>query len=127
MEPKPSFLLNQRIYGKLSSVDEFIWFIRALASTSQGLATMDSSSAVATAWSQAVIFCICSFSVKPDIRNFGSRTLSQLYTREPAHISAIIISGLWRWHYCVESGDKDSAASIAKTENQNLHMVVKSI
>ena len=88
---------------------------------------MDSSSAVATAWSQAVIFCICSFSVKPDIRNFGSRTLSQLYTREPAHISAIIISGLWRWHYCVESGDKDSAASIAKTENQNLHMVVKSI
>lgn len=127
MEPKPSFLLNQRIYGKLSSVDEFMWFIRALASTSQGLATMDSSSAVATAWSQAVIFCICSFSVKPDIRNFGSRTLSQLYTREPAHISAIIISGLWRWHYCVESGDKDSAASIAKTENQNLHMVVKSI
>ncbi|KAK0107053.1 translational activator of GCN4 [Cadophora gregata] len=127
MEPKPSFLLNQRIYGKLSSTDDFKWFIRALSSTSQELATMDAVSTVSTAWSQAIIFCICSSSVTPELRNFCSRTLSQLYAREPAHISAIMIAGLWRWHHCVESGDKDSAAIISKSENQNLHIIVKSI
>lgn len=127
MEPKPSFLLNQRIYGKLSSDDDFKWFIRALSSVSHSLAVFEQDSVVATAWSQAIIFCICSSSVKPELRNVGSRTLSQLYTREPARISAIVIAGLWRWHYCVESGDKDSAATSAKTETQNLHMIVKSI
>ncbi|KAH9223644.1 armadillo-type protein [Leptodontidium sp. 2 PMI_412] len=127
MEPKPSFLLNQRIYGKLSSDDDFKWFIRALSSVSHSLAVFEQDSVVATAWSQAIIFCICSSSVKPELRNVGSRTLSQLYTREPARISAIVIAGLWRWHYCVESGDKDSAATSAKTETQNLHLIVKSI
>ncbi|CZT06548.1 probable translation activator GCN1 [Rhynchosporium graminicola] len=127
MEPKPSFLMNQRIYGKLSIEDDFQWFIRALSSVSPGLSTHEPNSIMATAWSQAIIFCICSSSVQPEFRKLGSRTLSQLYTNEPAHISAIMIAGLWRWHHCVETGDKDSAATTAKTEYQNLHLIVKSI
>ena len=94
---------------------------------SQGLAALELDSVVATAWSQAIIFSICSSSVKPELRNLGSQTLSRLYIREPAHISAILVAGLWRWHHCLNSGDKDSAATSAKTENGNLHMVVKSI
>jgi hypothetical protein len=34
---------------------------------------------------------------------------------------------LWKWLQSLTSGDKDSAAAAAKTENSNLHLVVKSI
>lgn len=127
MEPKPSYLLNQRIYGKLSSGDDFKWFIRALSSASGGLAGLDSDSAVAVAWSQAMIFCICSSSVQPEIRKAASRSLSQIYTRDPARISSIIVNGLWKWQHAVEAGEKDTAVAAAKTDTQNLHMVVNSI
>ncbi|CAL3971329.1 unnamed protein product [Diplocarpon coronariae] len=127
MEPKPSYLLNQRIYGKLSSDDDFKWFIRALSSASKGLASLELDSTVAAAWSQATIFCICSSSVNPEIRKAASRILSQLYIRDPARISSIIINGLWMWRHSVDSGEKDTAAAAAKTDNQNLHIVVKSI
>jgi len=74
-----------------------------------------------------MIFCVCSSSVKPETRKEASRTLSQLYVHDPKLISETIIAGLWRWRHSIESRDKDSAALASKTENQNLHMVVKSI
>jgi hypothetical protein len=127
MGPKPSFLLNQRIYGKLSSDDDFTWFIRALSFVSQGLTGIEPHSAVAIEWSQAMIFCICSSGVKPGLRRDASHALSELYVRDPAHISKIMIAGLWSWRDSVESGEKDSAAATSKTDVQNLHLVVKSI
>ena len=127
MEPKPSFLLNQRIYSKLSSDEDFTWFIRALSSLSEDLAALEPDSAVALGWSQAIIFCICSSTVKPALRKDASRALSQMYVRNPAYISKVIVAGLWQWRNSIESGEKDSVAVIAKTENQNLHLVVKSI
>jgi len=127
MEPKPSFLLNQRIYGKLSSDDDFRWFLRALSSASHDMADLQSDATIAIGWSQAIIFCICSASVKPAIRREASLALSKAYVKNPAHISNIIVQGLWRWRHSVESGEKDSAAAVAKTDNQHLHLVVKSI
>ena len=127
MEPKPSYLLNHRIYGKLSSEDDFRWFIRALFSLSQDMANIEANSAIAAGWSQAIIFCICSSNFSPLIRRDASQQLSRIYVSNPGHISKIIVAGLWRWRHCIESGDKDSAAMTSKTENQNLHLVIKSI
>jgi hypothetical protein len=127
MEPKPSFLLNQRIYGKLSTDDDFRWFIRALSSLSKELTNMEPDSSVALGWSQAMIFCICSASVKPALRKEASQTLSRLFIQNPAHISDVITAGLWRWRDSVELGEKDSAAGASKTDIQNLHFVLKSI
>jgi hypothetical protein len=127
MDPKPSFLLNPRIHGKLSNDDDFKWFIRALSSLSNEIATIEPNSAIAVGWSQAIIFCICSSSVKPTLRRYASHKLSELYLQNPAHVSNIIVAGLWRWRQSVESGEKDSAAGAAKTDNLNLHLVVKSI
>ena len=127
MEPKPSFLLNPRIYGKLSNDDDFKWFIRALSSLSDDLAPVEPDSAIALGWSQAMIFCICSSSVKPALRKDASHALSRLYVQNAAHISKVILAGLWRWRDSIEFGEKDSAAVASKTENQNLHTVVKSI
>ena len=127
MDPKPSFLLNPRIYGKISTDDDFKWFTRALSSLGVEIASVEPDSVIALAWSQAFIFCICSFSVTPSLRRSASQTLSRLYLQNPAHVSKVIIAGLWRWTQSVESGEKDSAAAAAKTDNLNLHLVVKSI
>ena len=126
-EPKPSFLLNPRIYSKLTTDDDFKWLIRALAAVSQELSGFESDSAVAIGWAQAMIFCICSSNVKQGTRKEASHTLSKLYVHDPRLMSGIIVAGLWRWRHSIESGEKDSAAFTAKTENQNLHLVVKSI
>jgi hypothetical protein len=127
MEPKPSFLLNPRVYSKLIGDDDFRWFIRALATVSEGLAAVEPDSTIGINWAQAMIFCVCSSSIKPGTRREASHILSKLYVHNPRVISKIIISGLWRWRHSIESGEKDSAAATAKTDNQNLHLIVKSI
>lgn len=125
-EPKPSYLLNHRIYAKLSNEDDFLWLMRALAAVSGGL-TADAGSPAAIAWSQAMIFCICTINSTPAFKRQAIETLSRTYVLRPKEISSLIINGLWKWLQSLTSGDKDSAAAAAKTENSNLHLVVKSI
>lgn len=127
IEPKPSFFLNPRVYGKLGSEDEFKWFIRALSSFSKEVSSFKPESPVAIAWSQAVIFCICASTVQAKFRKDAAEILSQLYLKDAAHISEVIVTGLWRWRDAVELGEKDSAAVTAKTGMQNTHLVVKAI
>jgi len=127
MNPKPSFLLNQRIYGKLTSDDDFKWFIRALSSLFKDLANARTDAETAMGWSQAIIFCICSSTFRPAIRREAALTLTRLYVHCPTQVSNIIMAGIWRWRNSIESNEKDSAAAIAKTDIQNLHLVVKAI
>lgn len=127
VEPKPSFLLNPRIYGKLTSDDEFKWFVRALSLLSGNISKLEPSSSVALAWSQAVIFTICSASISPETRNIAIQTLSKVYVAHPAQISRILVAGIWQWRNSMAVGEKDGAAAASKTNSQNLHLVVKAI
>lgn len=127
MEPKPSFLLNPRIYGKLSNDTDFTWFIRALSSVSKDVCKHDFDSSVALGWSQAIIFCIASSAVKTEARKLAMDSLSKLYVNAPEKISNIIVAGLWQWRDSLEAGEKDSAAASAKSDSQNLHFIIKSI
>ena len=127
IDPKPSFLLNQRIYGKLTSDDDFRWFIRALSSVFQDLSNSKYNAETAMGWSQAIIFCICSLTVQPAFRREAALALSNLYIHSPTQVSNIIVAGIWRWRHSIESNEKDSAAILAKTDIQNLHLVVKAI
>lgn len=127
VDPKPSFLLNQRIYSKLTSEDDFRWFVRALSTVSRDLSSLEPNSTVAIAWSQAIMFCICSSGITPELHKIASRALSKMYLGSPALISSIITHGLWRWQHSIETAEKDSAPMAAKSDCQNLHTVVKSI
>ncbi|PQE17282.1 putative translation activator GCN1 protein [Rutstroemia sp. NJR-2017a BVV2] len=127
MEPKPSFLLNPRVYSKLSGHDEFMWFTRALYAFPKEVAGLARDSASATAWSQAVIFSICSPSIHHDVRRHASQLLSQAYARFPSAVCKIMVTGIWKWLQSIELGEKDSAASSAKTSNENLHLVLKAV
>jgi hypothetical protein len=126
-DPKPSFLLNHRIYTKLTAEDDIIWFIRALFAVSGRLDGMDPETPVAIAWSQAVIFCICSNNLTPALRRRAIEALSFTYVQLPIPIANVITSGLWQWIQSIEVGEKDGAASAAKVGTVQLHLVVKSI
>ncbi|KAK3316997.1 armadillo-type protein [Apodospora peruviana] len=131
LEPKPSFLLNPRIYSKLSD-DDLKWLSRALSAVAPALA--NSNTAVKTAWAQAFIYIVCSSTTSPAVRRQAMNDLSNLYVQsasnsdEPSSVvTEAIVSGLWRWVEDNEAADKESAAALAKSENTNLHLVLKSI
>lgn len=126
-EPKPSFLLNSRIYSKLTSDDDLLWFNRALVATSETMVKTSASSPPAIGWSQAVIFSICATTVSHATRRQCVESLSRMYLRFPTEVADIIVRGLWQWIQNVEQGEKDCAAAASKTENAQLHLVIRAI
>ena len=127
LKPKPSMLLNHRIYTKLSATEDYIWMIRALEAISSHVAKADPESGLSHAWAQAILFLIASGDISPEIRKQVLDTLSNSYIADPAGISNAIIRGLWGWVRQVEATDKDTAAAAAKTGTKRLHLVVQAI
>lgn len=126
VDPKPSFLLNPRIYSKLTAEDEFRWLSRALLLLSNAL-LKGMSASNALAWAEAVIFLGCSSTVPRKVSKETRDKLSTVYAADPATVSDLLINGLWHWLRTVELADKDSAAVICKSEDDALYPVLKSI
>ncbi|AEO64735.1 translational activator GCN1 [Thermothielavioides terrestris NRRL 8126] len=128
LDPKPSFLLSQRIYSKFAE-DDLRWFCRALSAIAPALGS--SSEAIKVAWAQAYIYLVCSAATSPAVRRQAVDTLSDLCARsvdgEGVSVAAEIINGMWHWVEATESADKESAAALAKSGNSELHLVLKSI
>jgi hypothetical protein len=125
-EPKPSFLLNFRVYTKLTTNEDLVWGIRALASTSDAAA--DSKDyVVQDAWSQAFLYFITATGIPHNIRREAAQTLSKAYLRSPVKIGSIVVDGIWQWRRRVAVAEKDTAALAAKTGNDNLHLAIRSI
>ncbi|KAL2261667.1 hypothetical protein VTK26DRAFT_3659 [Humicola hyalothermophila] len=127
LEPKPSFLLNPRIYSKFQE-DDLKWLCRALAAVAPKL---PDTAAVKVAWAQAYIYLVCSSGTSPDVRRQATNALSDLCAKssgsEGHSIAATIIEGIWAWLEATEAADKESAAALAKTGRSNLHLVLKSV
>jgi hypothetical protein len=126
IEPKPSFLLNPRIYTKLASADDLTWLLRALTSTFPGL-PKDSKAASSVAWAQAMIFLLVSSSVPPKVRREATTALSLLYHASRSQVSSVVIAGLWQWCEDVELEAKESAALASKTGREELYKVIRAI
>jgi len=131
LDPKPSYLLNQRIYSKFAE-DDLLWLSRALCAVAPAL--VSSTAAARISWAETFIFLICSTATPPSVRRQALDALSDLYIKsstnskgDPSIITQSIISGLWRWVEAVETGDKESAAALAKSDNANLHLVLGAI
>lgn len=126
-EPKPSFLLNFRVYSKITGQDDLTWAIRSLAAVAEDIAHGLANPAVEDAWSQAFLYFITAANMPQAIRKDAAQTLSQLYANSPARIGSIIVSGIWQWRRNVDLGEKDSAALAAKTGNDNLFLAIRAI
>ena len=128
---KPSFLLNAKVYTKLTSHDDLIWLIRAILACSSevvllggGVAT---AAASAAAWTQALLYTTMASGVKPDVQRQALEGVTRAYIHYPEEIARLLIDGLWSWHWNIETGIKDSAALAAHIGSRRCHLVLRSV
>ncbi|KAI1800103.1 ARM repeat-containing protein [Daldinia bambusicola] len=124
-DPKPSFLFNHRVYGRLSTEDDTRWFLRALTAVYDDI--LKSPKNVQVVWFQALIYLVSSTVVPPQVRKETTEAISELYVRDLSFFAEVAIDGLWRWIESSHTEDKDSIAAAAKFEDAHLHLVLKSI
>lgn len=125
LEPKPSFLLNPRVYTKLTSDDDLIWFTRAL--TAVGEKIVSSPPVIMEAWAQAFIYLVVAASMPPKTRKEASKSLTSVYLQQPQSIAKIVTDGLCKWCADFELETKESPAVASKTGRQQLHQVIRAI
>lgn len=127
LQPKPSFLLNPRLYTKLTAEEDLHWFSRALGGVAGDLSGTDVDPLVREAWAHGFIYLISASGIKYSVPKEAYQLLSSLYASQPAVVSDAVISGLWSWLEGSELGDKESPAVLSKWEPEHLHLVLKSI
>ncbi|EGC41862.1 60S ribosomal protein [Histoplasma capsulatum var. duboisii H88] len=127
ISPKPSFLLNPKIYTKLTSADDFLWKTRALSTIARSKVFEAGDPAARDAWGQAFIYMICSSSTPPEVRRHVVSAFKQCYCENPALVGITAITTLWDWLHFLDTSNKDSASFSACTGNEKLHLVIKAI
>ncbi|KAF2478194.1 ARM repeat-containing protein [Lindgomyces ingoldianus] len=123
-QPKPSFLLNPRVYTKLSSDIDIEIALRCLTAVAPWLSDENTSTDAREAWSQVLIYFIAGYSVPPSAKSSARQSLTKMYIEAPAEITNIITGGIWCWYKMIEQGDKESAAFSSKTGNKELYGVL---
>ncbi|CAK7220366.1 translational activator of GCN4 [Sporothrix eucalyptigena] len=125
-QPKPSFLLNPRIYTKFTTDDDIRWLYRALAAAFPALSD-DEESGVNIAWAEAYIYAATTANGGPFMRKEAINALSNLYYKNPSRVSGAVIAGLWHWLETLDSGDKESASVLSKSQNEQLLPLLRAI
>ncbi|KAL8930443.1 MAG: hypothetical protein Q9208_000627 [Pyrenodesmia sp. 3 TL-2023] len=126
-DPKASYLLNHRIYSKLSAQEDIRWAIRALVACSPHISDKDDNSLLGDAWAQAFMYFITAAAITHDLRNEAAVALNRCYLERPSKVAKRVIKGLWSWQADSITEQHDSPAAASKSSNSRLHVVVKSI
>lgn len=120
-----SFLLNYRVYTKLSSHEDLSWVVRALVACSNDLEK--ASPDVKDAWTQALLYFIAAADIPPTVRNEAMTALTDAWSQRSRMISEMIIQGLWKWQRQIELSEKDNAPLSGKSGTSHLSLAVRSI
>ena len=120
-----SFLLNQRVYTKMTSQEDLAWTIRALVACSNDLEK--SSVVTKQAWIQTLLYLIAAAGIPPTVRKEAMAALTDLWSQRSTMLSEMVIQGLWSWQREVESSEKDSVAVSAKNGTSLLFLAIRSI
>ncbi|KAL5118494.1 translational activator of GCN4 [Pleosporales sp. CAS-2024a] len=125
VQPKPSFLLNPKVYSKLTTEDDVVIALRALTATAPSLVHDAGSDESQNAWAHAVIYLIIAPGVSAKAKAAAKQALTRMYLElSPRSISNIMIQGMWSWYRSREQEDKDSAAVASKADLFELGTVV---
>ncbi|KAL5390121.1 hypothetical protein PMIN03_005519 [Paraphaeosphaeria minitans] len=127
IKPKPSFLLNPRVYSKLSTEADVEIAIRALNAVSPSLYQDSTPVEAREAWAHAFTFLIVAQGVSSKAKAAAKLALENAYVQNPGKISRVIIDGLWSWYKSNESGEKESAAVASKSGVDELYNILTSI
>ena len=120
-----SFLLNHRVYTKLSSHEDLSWVIRALVACSNDLEK--ASPNIKDAWTQTLLYLIAATGIPPTVRNEAMTSLTNAWSQRSRMISEMVIQGLWKWQRQTELSEKDSTAPWGKSGTSQLFLAVRSI
>ena len=109
MSPKPSFLLNERIYTKLTAERDQFWAINALEA-----AAMTALTEMRTAWPIATIFFIANPKLSRKVRSAARTMLENVVAAiTPEHrekCADVVILGIEEWLRQISDERKDSPA-----------------
>ncbi|KAJ4359251.1 translational activator of GCN4 [Ascochyta clinopodiicola] len=124
-QPKPSFLLNAKVYTKLSTEDDVVIALRALRAVAPFIIQESTSRDVQDAWAQASIFFVAGQSVSSRAKSAARLALTQTYLEVSTEkISEIVIQGVWSWYRSSVQEDKESAAFASKNGATELGAVL---
>lgn len=102
VSPKPSFLLNERVYTKLTAERDQLWAINALEA-----AAMRALTEMGNAWSIAAVFFIVNPKLTRKVRSAAKtmleNVLSQISPENRDKAVEIIILGIEEWLRQVEN------------------------
>ncbi|EXJ63580.1 uncharacterized protein A1O5_11341 [Cladophialophora psammophila CBS 110553] len=93
IRPKLSFLLNPKVYTRLSSADDCQWALYALTNLTQNLE--QASEEAKTAWARAILHHLLTPEVDSSVRKQTGIVLSQAYSERPASVGQSIVLGIW--------------------------------
>jgi len=124
IKPKPSFLLNPRVYSKLTSEEDVKIALRALTAVAPWSSEDSTSTETREAWAHAFIFFIVGQGVSPEAKAAARQALTETYIRSPLNVSSAIVAGMWSWYKSDALGDKESASVAAKTGSSKLSAVL---
>lgn len=121
MAPRASFLLNPKVFTKLTDDDDNKWAARALMATADAIIYDEIH---ADAWVLSVLYMICAATVSMAVKKEALASLTAAYLRRPDQIGRIILAGVWQWLRTLEHGAADRVPAAAKTGGTQLHTVV---
>jgi hypothetical protein len=128
IQPKPSFLLNSKVYTKLSTEDDIVIALRALRAVAPHVIQDSTAKEAQDAWAHSFAFFIVAQSVSSKAKSAAKNVLTQTYLQVSAEkVSNIITRGLWSWYKSGVQEDKESAVVAAKTGSSELGAVLGSI
>ncbi|KIX10285.1 uncharacterized protein Z518_01367 [Rhinocladiella mackenziei CBS 650.93] len=91
--PKLSFLLNPKVYTRLSSGDDNHWALYALITLAPELENV--SEDAKTSWARAILHLMLAPDVDPSLRKETGSSLSRVYLEKPASVGPSIVFGIW--------------------------------
>lgn len=121
LSTKQTFLMNHRIYNKVSIEEDLDWFCRALTSVAPHVVDATDKD-VTLAWSDAMIYLITASNVPSRVQLEAVKSVSKLYARNQVVMSRIMVEGLWNCLARDENKEKD-----IKLERTSLINVLRSI
>jgi hypothetical protein len=119
VSPKPSFLLNERIYTKLTAERDQFWAINALEAAAMTMLTE-----METAWAIAAIFFIANPKLSRSVRSTAKSMLENVVAAmAPDHrqkCADVVILGIEEWLRQISEERKDSPAMIVGVSSLDL-------
>ncbi|GAM86603.1 hypothetical protein ANO11243_046170 [Dothideomycetidae sp. 11243] len=124
-EPKPSFVLNPKVFTKFTTADDFTWFARALTALSGSCKLSSTEPTVKLAWTQALIYVVVASSVPHAVQAEALEAIHSLYLEDPEPMTELLVQGLTQWVLDVTQDNKESVAVASKSGTSGLHKILR--